>query len=140
MDTSTQLYNSVRGLADDLTILVDLLQSNPENWQIHAAEDFLSEHGYEPVIGNDGSYDLDQMYEDLSEFLNEWPLEAKIIGEKEPGGEFEPTHVEVLFTTGGPHIELDTGKRAVIGWWGSESATWGVSSEVCGFFEDLYIY
>jgi hypothetical protein len=51
--------------------------------------------------------------------------------------DWEMTSVVVVFGTGGPHIELDTSEGAVMGYWASDRARYGVTSVVVDYFEQM---
>ncbi len=72
-----------------------------------------------------------------SALIDDWPLEIKVCGYRHLTEQWQTTHVEVLFCTGGPHIELTTRGGAVIGHWGGYVVTRNVSDDVCSFYENV---
>jgi len=121
VNTSEQLQRSVRGTAEDLERLVSLINGD----EVDCA-DLFTDHGY----GAD-----DDPGNTALVILEEWPLEAYVTGRRDIGGSWDVTGVVVVFGTGGPHIELDTNERAVVGYWGSDRFEWTVSGAVVDYFE-----
>lgn len=73
-----------------------------------------------------------------SALVNDWPLEVRIVGSRQPGGgEWSVDGAEVVFCTGGPHIKLDTKEQAVLGYWGGYTVRRSIRADVCSFYEDV---
>lgn len=54
------------------------------------------------------------------------------------GGDGEYRGVAVTITTGGPHIEVDTGDMAVKLWWGTERAEWSIRRNTADAIDDIF--
>lgn len=50
--------------------------------------------------------------------------------------EWTYSHTVVVFSTGGPHIELNTETHRLTGWWGSDTVERRVDEAVSAFYED----
>jgi hypothetical protein len=127
-DTATQLRDNVRSTAADLEVLVAAV--NGDAVDPHVLQAIFEDHG---VMEDDGYTSDDGAYY----ILSTWPLEIVQHGRRAPGGEWETTHVVVVFSTGGPHVELDTSERAVVGYWGSDRDRAPVSGVVVDYFGSL---
>lgn len=46
--------------------------------------------------------------------------------------------VAITVTTGGPHIEVDTGDNNVKLWWGGNQAQWGITSKAADIIDDIF--
>jgi len=129
-DTATQLRDNVRSTAADLEILVAIASEDFDKSDGDTAAAIFEDHGREITPDTEWA-------ETAREILDEWPLGFVEHGKRTPGGEWETTHVVVVFGTGGPHIELDTSERAVMGYWGSDRDRAPVSGAVVEYFEGL---
>lgn len=132
MNTATQLRDNVRSTAEDLEVLAAAVNGGAVDTHLLLA--IFEDHGHEPPADE---YDA---AETAREILDEWPLTVTEYGKRNPGGEWETTHVVVVFSTGGPHIELDTFERAVVGYWGSDRERAPVADAVIDYFESLMSY
>lgn len=134
-----ELSASVRSYAEDITLLVRLIHGTDEDvWQ----EDGETLRSDIAKVLEDWGMDSDEVTDagsvaDLAgDALWEGILSVECIGRAAMGEDFTYHHCEVVLATGGPHIELDTDKRAIVGWWGSASAAWGVAEDVCSYFDE----
>jgi len=127
-DSITQLRDNVRSTAADLEVLV--AAANGDAVDTHVLRAVFEDHGVEV----DDWYTSDDVARDI---LSTWPLEFVEHGKRSPGGEWEITHVVVVFAVGGPHVELNTSERAVMGYWGSDRDRAPVSGVVVDYFESL---
>lgn len=130
-DTATQLRDNVRSTATDLEVLVAAAKGDTADTHV-LLQAIFEDHGVEV----DDGYTSDEAARYI---LSAWPLEIVEHGRRAPGGEWETTHVVVVFGTGGPHIELDTSERAVMGYWGGDRERAPVSGAVVEYFESLGI-
>lgn len=137
--THDDLVRQVKGTAADLERLVALWGGDRDCTADEVA--FLAGRGVSvdalEADPDDASYDDEAVFEAARDALDGWALELVEHGKRSPGGDWEGTHVVAVFCIGGPHVELDTGKRAVVGYWSGDRTTWGVSSDVVEYFENL---
>lgn len=125
--TYDQLLSMVDELAHDLEVLV--AAANGDAVDTHVLQAIFEDHGVE----------VDDWYtsDDVARYiLSAWPLEIVYHGQRAPGSEWETTNCVVVFSTGGPHVELDTSACAVVGYWGGSTVRRGVSNGVVDFFEE----
>ena len=54
------------------------------------------------------------------------------------GGGCEYRSVAITITSGGPHIEIDTGDRAVKIWWNDEKAQWSINVETVDVIDAIF--
>ncbi len=54
------------------------------------------------------------------------------------GGDGEYRSVAVTITTGGPHIEIDTGDSAVKLWWGGYTAQWRICRDTADAIDEIF--
>lgn len=133
-DTKKMLERMVENQAHALEILVALATENHEGLSRKAINTVLSDHGYDQDdIKAVGLTDL------AIEAIDDSVLDVTVHGKRKPHHSYwEITHVEVVFSTGGPHIELDTGKKAVMGYWGGDVARASVDDYVVDYFEGIW--
>ncbi len=77
-------------------------------------------------LDNGEATDLYSYFEDALD------IEYRING----NGEYKS--VAVTITTGGPHIEVDTGDGAVKLWWGGEKAEWSIDRNTVDAIDDIF--
>lgn len=137
--TADQLRDNVKSVAQCLEDLVKLYNGHlPED-----RDDRDECLGWATTLNDMGAdLDLDDLesidWSDTArEILETDLLEYVEHGTRQPGGEWEMTHICAVFTIGGPHIELDTSEGAVMGYWSSDRARFGVSSDVVEYFEQM---
>jgi hypothetical protein len=97
-----------------------------------AATDFLREYGANVDDDSSNEDACDAAREVLEDFL-----ELVGVWEGSSRDSAELRGVRVVFTTGGPHIELDSHSREVRGWWGSAYAHVSIAADVCAYYEEL---
>lgn len=120
--TYHQLASSVTRLKYDLERLVRLADGEGDEGDT----DWLELHG------EDYGIDLD---EGVWSYLWNMPLEVvHHASRRSDAQEWEPTHSVVIFTTGGPHIELDTSTACIHGRWGSDAVARSVDRAVADFY------
>lgn len=134
-DTITDLARQVAGTVADLERLVSLVngdESLDDAARAEAERWLRDDHGAE--VADDA--DDDELSAAAAEVLYQRPLEVVEHATRNPGGEWERTHIVVVFAIGGPHIELDTKAGAVVGYWGGDTVRRGVAQAVCDWFEE----
>lgn len=150
--THDDLVRQVEGKRDDVERLFGLLETDPDEYTLDDYT-FLVEQGaglpdlleqdpddetpadeFDPLEDargemNDATYVL----------LGDEPLEVVQHGTRtrvEDGWELH--HVVVLYCVGGPHVELNTGTRQWVGYWGGDKVYRGASDELCAWWEDAF--
>lgn len=139
-NTAEQLLSNVESIRDTLDLLVGIVNGSHEvdadTWAT------LMEHGAdlgELDPDEDGDdIDDDEAQQEAMRLLEDMPLSVEVLGKRSLGDdEWKVSHLEVTFCTGGPHIELDTGRGQIVGYWGGDTIYRGVSSDVVAYFDQL---
>lgn len=138
-NTDADLERQVESIRDSLNLLVKV--ANKEDVQ---AADVSAEFGYTLTTPDTDTYEDGDEYdkEDAAEIardiLNEWPLEIVVHGTKGLGDrEWSVTGLRVVFTIGGPHIELNTQTGAIEGSWAGSVVRRYVSTYAQAFYDNL---
>lgn len=136
--TKTDLERQVEGLAAELELIIPIITRDREidDDSRPAVLQWLMDQGYGD---NDVALDDDSLADLVQEALEQDILEITVHGKKTlaAGDDWTMTGIDVVFTIGGPHIELDTREGSVMGYWGGEKARMGVTSAVTEYFEEL---
>lgn len=120
--TYHQLASSVTRLKYDLERLVRLADGEGDEGDT----EWLALHGEDYGIDPD---------EGAWSYLWNLPLEVVHHASRlSDAQEWEPTHTVAVFTTGGPHIELDTSTGTISGRWGSDAVARNVDRAVADFY------
>lgn len=76
----------------------------------------------------------------ISDYCAQMALSIEVYGRRSAGDdEWTATHVEVVFGTGGPHIEFTTNDGGMHGYWGGDQVRRGVSRDVADAVESAFI-
>ena len=115
-------FGRCKRIADDVTLIADGAYIDDDENVIGADEyEGLSEEEQEAY----SPYDL---YEYISNCLDyTYTLNA--------GGSYRCCRVWV--TLGGPNVAIDTSDMAVLLWWGLDTASYGLSIDVCNAIDDV---
>lgn len=131
LERALEFYNGSLG-EDEITV-EDVTAGALESGDLHLCDDdecYRAEDG--PHFHATGRELEEAALEYLDDFLS---IEGVWKGSSKDNAELH--HVEVVFGTGGPHVELDTDERAVMGWWGSDQVRIPVDSDVCAYYEEM---
>lgn len=132
-ETLSMLKDNVHGTADGLSDLFGYMYADEytrEEWAklveygIVDSQDWPHEEGTETADADvvDDTRTVEEVQEAIREHLLDWPLEIVEHGTRQPGGEWETSHVVIVFGTGGPHVEYDGSKGRIVGYWSGETA------------------
>jgi len=122
--TLDQLVRNVKALRDDLERLVRLDDCEAEQDDL----DWLT--------ANAGDLGIDET--GIGPWVYLWNLPLEVVhhaSRRSDSQDWEYTHTVIVFTTGGPHIELDTATRTITGRWGSDNVVRSVDRSVADFYE-----
>lgn len=126
--TAEQLQASVTGIAETLAFIAT---NEGQEWDDIDPDDIPAGVDREDVEGDNEGEPLNLLDYVCSQ------LDATVHG-KRVDGEWEVTHVVILFTCGGPHIEYTTETNEVSGRWGSDSAAAYVGSDVDRYIDEAF--
>lgn len=138
--TREQLRRSVQSIAEDLDRLVSIAQGDEIALDdVRLLESYGAAIALSVLTDDPDAFvaiDTDEYVEMADTAIRESVLEAYATGRRGlASGEWDVTGVVVVFTIGGPHIELETATGAVHGYWGGDVARYSVSSDTVAFFE-----
>jgi hypothetical protein len=128
MDTNEELTRHVESTRDSVERLFALSQSDDSE---RTADDlaFLVSQGAADDVEAEGSSDV------AADLLAESPLE--IVGTWRGSWKGDALYhgCEVVFCSGGPHIELDTTADLWVGYWGGETVKRDADQALCDFYD-----
>ena len=155
----TECLPHVKAIAQEIDELADVIDLDELRDRIDELENmddpdnFIENPNYDPEDGDSEEYilteeakaELEELqrkledYEsgespaDLENYFNDClDIEYRIDG----GGDYRS--VAITVTTGGPHIEVDTGSNSVKLWWGGTYAEWSFSSKAGSIIDDIF--
>lgn len=124
--TRDQLKATVQRIADELEFIAT---HEYEDWSEIPADEIPA-----GIDREDVEFDGEPM--NLADYCHN-QLDIAIRGES-VGGNWEMTHVVVLFCAGGPHVEYTTETSEVRGWWDADTARVYVGCDVGSQVEELF--
>lgn len=124
-----ELHATCERLRDRLNLAADIYHADALTWRnivdVHAAWGVKVDRTDEPS-------------DVAAQLLEDAALSVQINGHRAPGSdEWDIDGAEIVFTTGGPHVQVDTARKVVEawGWFGAGRTAVSLSADTCEWLE-----
>lgn len=132
---------------DEIRDRIDELEcfDNPDDYVENPAYDPDDDDSEEYVLTEDAQNELAKLREELEAYEDgSEPTDIAsyfddcLDVEYRVGGDGEYRSVALTVTTGGPHIEVDTGDNSVNLWWGSAHTSWSIENSTADAIDEIF--